>query len=100
MGGACLFVLCMLPCMCIVFILVESKKKVTHKKKSNPTLGKSTEKKSKGPPTTEVSRIGRHTVRLQPLDGPVGRGSRRRLRPEGEVNAVREGRELAAVLVD
>ena len=44
--------------------------------------------------------MGRHTVRLQPLDGPVGKGSRRRLRPEGEVNAVLGGLELAAVLVD
>ena len=32
--------------------------------------------------------------------GVVDKAAVRRLRPEGEVNAVREGRELAAVLVD
>ena len=45
-------------------------------------------------------RIGRHTVRLQPLDGPVGRRRRHRLLTEGMVNAVLGGLELAAVLVD
>ena len=54
----------------------------------------------RGSGPTKISRIGRHTVRLEPLDGPVGKGSRHRLLAEGEVNAVREGRELAAVLAD